>query len=72
MLANGCVINFNSIKVQLKRTLEACRGSERIFQFHKGTIKTLDALQLVSAIATNFNSIKVQLKLSRASSLIGI
>ena len=52
---------FNSIKVQLKPHTHEFSGSASIFQFHKGTIKTVigqkDNLKLL-----HFNSIKVQLK----------
>ena len=40
MLAN---IYFNSIKVQLKQDIFAYAPYCRVFQFHKGTIKTSDA-----------------------------
>ena len=33
--------NFNSIKVQLKRVYCAKYAVKQVFQFHKGTIKTL-------------------------------
>ena len=37
-------IHFNSIKVQLKHCLTSCdKGSELVFQFHKGTIKACDS-----------------------------
>ena len=32
--------NFNSIKVRLKQEYEKRKRENRIFQFHKGTIKT--------------------------------
>ena len=35
--------NFNSIKVQLEQVDEFAEGSLLEFQFHKGTIRTLDA-----------------------------
>ena len=35
---------------------------ERKFQFHKGTIKTVDKLNGAEQYATHFNSIKVQLR----------
>ena len=54
---------FNSIKVQLKLIL-TLRLTKilLIFQFHKGTIKTV-VLILLICLKRNFNSIKVQLKL---------
>ena len=55
---------FNSIKVQLE--LIAGAGSMLgglLFQFHKGTIRTLNYAQAKNAYA-NFNSIKVQLELT--------
>ena len=36
-------LNFNSIKVQLKLAGARALGGGRIFQFHKGTIKTWGA-----------------------------
>ncbi len=55
------LLNFNSIKVRLK--LEHFSNGYRLglFQFHKGTIKTLLALFAILAIPY-FNSIKVRLK----------
>ena len=55
-------LNFNSIKVQLKRALRAARRGRGLFQFHKGTIK---ANMVISSVKgqQDFNSIKVQLKL---------
>ena len=55
---------FNSIKVQLKLILSNGEGTLDLFQFHKGTIKTL-VLPLVQVLLSYFNSIKVQLKLGR-------
>ena len=54
--------NFNSIKVRLKLTNYALYYSKTTFQFHKGTIKTLD-ISRVQILLSNFNSIKVRLKL---------
>ena len=54
---------FNSIKVRLK--LEVVRPLAiilSIFQFHKGTIKTVVSHKLKGQ-NDNFNSIKVRLKL---------
>ena len=54
--------NFNSIKVQLKLTnLIPQTYALEIFQFHKGTIKTIATETRLSKIM-HFNSIKVQLK----------
>ena len=38
----SCIVNFNSIKVRLKQS-QRCRKSDKrsLFQFHKGTIKTV-------------------------------
>ena len=52
---------FNSIKVQLKQSLSKCAVSVGIFQFHKGTIKTIMYIFAVF-LRPYFNSIKVQLK----------
>ena len=38
--------------------------SEKEFQFHKGTIKTLPEMLTVGELERYFNSIKVQLKLN--------
>ena len=53
---------FNSIKVQLKLFYDEGKPFDALFQFHKGTIKTI-LLNLLCALISNFNSIKVQLKL---------
>ena len=58
--------DFNSIKVRLKQLLEAIKAGEKIFQFHKGTIKTL-AAAFHNAEICYFNSIKVRLKQQRTS-----
>ena len=34
------LVDFNSIKVQLKRKALCCVHPRKVFQFHKGTIKT--------------------------------
>ena len=54
---------FNSIKVRLKPDIIWLRQFVSIFQFHKGTIKTL-ILNALSALIIDFNSIKVRLKLN--------
>ena len=43
-MANRSNINFNSIKVQLERFFPFCSVSSFLFQFHKGTIRTLCTL----------------------------
>ena len=53
--------NFNSIKVRLKRKYKAIVRYFAEFQFHKGTIKTLNETQGALNKAY-FNSIKVRLK----------
>ena len=52
---------FNSIKVQLKHKTRVSTLTDKLFQFHKGTIKTLSFLNLLFYLL-HFNSIKVQLK----------
>ena len=52
---------FNSIKVRLKPSSRQGWGGNRLFQFHKGTIKTRPPSGLPLTI-TGFNSIKVRLK----------
>ena len=54
---------FNSIKVRLKPQIGSSDDSAKIFQFHKGTIKT-EVSYLPRRAAWYFNSIKVRLKLS--------
>ena len=54
-------MDFNSIKVQLKLEADTWKKQHEVFQFHKGTIKTL-AKSVYNGEVTNFNSIKVQLK----------
>ena len=55
------LIDFNSIKVQLKHDTSCHVFADFRFQFHKGTIKTGNPT-IVSGSELNFNSIKVQLK----------
>ena len=57
------MLDFNSIKVQLKHRKGHKKLVHRLFQFHKGTIKTAYG-HSVKHIFLHFNSIKVQLKLS--------
>ena len=54
-------LNFNSIKVRLKLPAILPASSPLPFQFHKGTIKTHNALW-VHRYKHHFNSIKVRLK----------
>ena len=57
------LMNFNSIKVQLKLLRASRHASQRPqFQFHKGTIKTSGRCPC-DRTQKDFNSIKVQLKL---------
>ena len=53
---------FNSIKVRLKQIPDIVLYHILLFQFHKGTIKTLDAKE-DNYYDKHFNSIKVRLKL---------
>ena len=53
--------SFNSIKVRLRHSIGATSSSEKMFQFHKGTIKTVRFTLLTGSIAC-FNSIKVRLR----------
>ena len=55
------MMDFNSIKVQLKRGCVNHEETHAVFQFHKGTIKTGRMVVQTSKLP-NFNSIKVQLK----------
>ena len=52
---------FNSIKVRLKRMMLLLLFAYMLFQFHKGTIKTVTRL-ILHDFLMNFNSIKVRLK----------
>ena len=58
-------IYFNSIKVRLKQDYYSNCLANPLFQFHKGTIKTVHFLYLI-ILYFNFNSIKVRLKLISA------
>ena len=53
--------DFNSIKVRLKHTWVNPGDTLKLFQFHKGTIKTI-YLCKIGDLIRNFNSIKVRLK----------
>ena len=63
LLAASNVAYFNSIKVRLKHSNFKQQFEESLFQFHKGTIKTV-LLVLSIRIVLYFNSIKVRLKLT--------
>ena len=52
---------FNSIKVQLEHAVALKKTQNSLFQFHKGTIRTLVRFGYYEG-ACNFNSIKVQLE----------
>ena len=54
-------INFNSIKVQLEQVISLLAYIKSVFQFHKGTIRTVYVEKKLSR-TDNFNSIKVQLE----------
>ena len=56
--------DFNSIKVQLKQPNKNTIYNRILFQFHKGTIKTV-LRKVIAYFVMYFNSIKVQLKLSK-------
>ena len=56
------MLDFNSIKVQLEQDRVRNTASIKLFQFHKGTIRTL-YLKKGYNIYIDFNSIKVQLEL---------
>ena len=61
----ACIfLNFNSIKVQLKLESVLNTFRKKLFQFHKGTIKTVRLINPLSLVL-HFNSIKVQLKLDK-------
>ena len=62
-------MNFNSIKVRLKQKLEMISSYFVLFQFHKGTIKTIK-YQFCHNAVQHFNSIKVRLKLAVATGII--
>ena len=56
------LLNFNSIKVQLRPSDYRLEDLLVAFQFHKGTIKTILMMCLAPLTLLNFNSIKVQLR----------
>ena len=55
------LLDFNSIKVRLKRSDARKFFTSKLFQFHKGTIKTV-SYNCLPYLRLNFNSIKVRLK----------
>ena len=55
------LFNFNSIKVQLELIDRSFVPRFELFQFHKGTIRTVKLIDSVCWLS-NFNSIKVQLE----------
>ena len=55
-------MDFNSIKVQLERHTSYMPADRNPFQFHKGTIRTVQDHSEQMSLC-NFNSIKVQLEL---------
>ena len=60
--------SFNSIKVQLEQCmLKDVQMLARMFQFHKGSIRTIIASVYAKPGTFGFNSIKVQLELTVAS-----
>ena len=63
LLVQMLVVDFNSIKVQLELIWQGACGSPPLFQFHKGTIRTVYTY-CRSFCFSNFNSIKVQLELT--------
>ena len=57
-------LNFNSIKVRLEPTDgQTVVNGNVLFQFHKGTIRTLEQVIIYITIQ-DFNSIKVRLELA--------
>ena len=69
-LSHVLCCNFNSIKVQLEHLRTCVVRSMELFQFHKGTIRTLNMI-CISLVLSDFNSIKVQLELSAIGSIAG-
>ena len=58
---NTPLVNFNSIKVRLELNPNETFKIGYSFQFHKGTIRTIDRNYLCST-SNHFNSIKVRLE----------
>ena len=44
------VVNFNSIKVRLEPSLIDSSAGVGLFQFHKGTIRTVDAVDFLASL----------------------
>ena len=59
-MTKNYVNNFNSIKVQLERKPRQHYGIKSVFQFHKGTIRTIKVNHKV-AEHNNLNYIKIKL-----------
>ena len=57
------LLYFNSIKVRLELSAVTSFKGKSLFQFHKGTIRTLGIVSL-SIVQGDFNSIKVRLELT--------
>ena len=60
----GCRIklnDFNSIKVRLEQKISEEEAIKKLFQFHKGTIRTAAGRERRNS-GRNFNSIKVRLE----------
>ena len=66
-LSSLLIPNFNSIKVRLEPEASQRPVSEPVFQFHKGTIRTLLLRECVLSLLADFNSIKVRLEPSYPS-----
>ena len=49
MLLDVCLVNFNSIKVRLERMGFDIPVTNLPFQFHKGTIRTIDTFGVANA-----------------------
>ena len=54
-------MNFNSIKVRLEPIVLLIIADYRLFQFHKGTIRTMEYI-FAGTGYMHFNSIKVRLE----------
>ena len=61
--------NFNSIKVRLEQEKEEVGDDYRIFQFHKGAIRT-EGRTILDNSFLYFNSIKVRLELNYGKNCI--
>ena len=65
-MRDAVLLRFNSIKVRLRRCLTPCFCLLQLFQFHKGTIKTVRSMR-PGRSPRSFNSIKVRLRPVRLS-----